>query len=224
MRLATILFLTALAIPPTTLVLTNGQRIEIEGPIQQENGRITFRKAGGALYSIPLTEIDAEATRAASNPPTIVRPDGEKKLKVSAEERRRLLAELANNHSGRPASAEQQTMPEVPEREPREPATPKTSSEEWGWRHTARGYEEGVRRAQENLDLLLDRRDQLRSQISGFVSLGYKPTQFTYQTRELLRTEEQIPYAELELRRAQRAWADFREDARKQGILPGWLR
>ena len=224
MRLATILFLTALTIPPTTLVLTSGHRIDIEGPIQEENGKVIFRQAGGALYTIPLAEIDVEATRLASNPPTVVRPEQAKRLKVSAEERRRLLAELSNNHSGVPASAEQQTIPEPAPREPREPATPKVNNEEWSWRQQARAYEEGVRRAQENLDLLLDRRDQLRSQISGFLSLGYKPTQFTYQTRQLLLTEEQIPYAELEVRRAERLWADFRDDARRQGILPGWLR
>jgi len=37
-------------------------------------------------------------------------------------------------------------------------------------------------------------------------------------------TLDQIPAAELEVTRAERANAQFRDDARKQGILPGWLR
>ena len=87
-----------------------------------------------------------------------------------------------------------------------------------------RAYEEGVRRAQENLQLLLDRAEQLENEIRGFLSLGYTPRQFTYQTTILASVREQIPHAELQVQRAQRALEQFREDARRQGVMPGWLR
>ena len=98
------------------------------------------------------------------------------------------------------------------------------SEDEWSWRRTARGHEEAVRRAREELQLLHDRAEQLRQQIRTFLSLGFKPNEFSYQSTELQYTVDAIPRAELEVERAQRALDQFRDDARKQGILPGWLR
>ena len=96
--------------------------------------------------------------------------------------------------------------------------------EESQWRMRARGHEENIRRAHEELGLLQTRAQELRDQIHSFLSLGYHPRQFTYQTTQLARTEEQIPYAQLEVTRAERAWAQFKEDARRAGVMPGWLR
>jgi len=70
----------------------------------------------------------------------------------------------------------------------------------------------------------MQRAAQLRSRIAGFLSLGYKPNQFSYDTAVLQTTLEQIPYAELEVTRAERAYTQFRDDARRQGVMPGWLR
>ncbi|MEO6487276.1 MAG: hypothetical protein ABIO78_04935 [Thermoanaerobaculia bacterium] len=81
-----------------------------------------------------------------------------------------------------------------------------------------------MRRAKEQLQLLLERARQLEFEISGLLSLGYRPRDFTYQTTELARTREQIPDAELAVTQAQRVYDQFRDDARRQGILPGWLR
>jgi hypothetical protein len=72
--------------------------------------------------------------------------------------------------------------------------------------------------------LLRDRAEMLKRQIEQFVSLGYRAHQFTYQSSELQVTLDQIPAAELEITHAERANAQFRDDARKQGIMPGWLR
>ncbi|HYU24176.1 MAG TPA: hypothetical protein VEO74_03155, partial [Thermoanaerobaculia bacterium] len=60
--------------------------------------------------------------------------------------------------------------------------------------------------------------------IAGLLSLGYKPRQFTYDSTQLEATLAQIPRAELDVERAERAYAQFKENARRQGILPGWLR
>jgi hypothetical protein len=216
-----------LAITTSTLVLRSGDRIDVQGPVQERDGVITFR-SGGTLFSMPLSEVDLEATERASarresgGEPAAAASEPPRRLRVSPEERRRLFEELAKNHSGT-----------APPRQPilEEPPPPKTEEEvtqakrdEWAWRREARSYEDAVTHAREELALLAERVQQLRSQIHAFVGLGYKPSQFTYQTTQLERTIERIPRAELEVTRAERDLARFREDARRQGIPPGWLR
>ena len=196
----------------TTLVLQSGDRLEVNGPIREENGVVTFRM-NGLLYSLPATEIASRGT--VSEPAQEAQPV--RRLAVSAEERDRRLRELEQNHAGVAAPPEQLKIT-VP------PPPPDTKHEERYWRAQAREHEESVRRAQEELALLEARIEELRWQIRGFVSVGYKPEQFTYQSTQLVRTEEQLPAAQLALTRAERAFAQFKEDARKEGILPGWLR
>jgi hypothetical protein len=202
----------------TTLILRNGMRFEVEGPIREEQARIIFRTEGN-LYSIPLADVDMDATRAAVTKAVVVTNDSGKKLKVSASERERLLRELEQNHTGKPSSSA--TGDRLPG--PREVAEP-SNRDEWSWRLAARAHEEAIRRAKENVELLRNREAALKQQIQQFFSLGYRANQFTYQSSELEITHAQIPAAELEVTRAQRENDQFREDARKQGITPGWLR
>jgi hypothetical protein len=212
MHFATLLILA------TTLVLRSGDRISAEGPITQQDGVVIFR-SGGALYSMPLSEIDEAATNAANASAEISPKPAPKPLKVSPAERMRLLKELEQNHYGKPATEQRMdTPPYIPQ------DAPGQNADEWRWRREARSYEEGVRQAKESLDLLLDRVDRLRAEIRGFVALGFKPQNFTYQTTQLAYAEEQIPSAQLYVERAQRVYDQFREDARRQGVLPGWLR
>ena len=217
--LAVLLFATATSFPQpiltTTLILRNGTRFDVEGPIREERGHIIFRS--GTLYSIPVAEVDLDATRAAVTKTVLVTVDQDRKLKVSSTERDRLLRELEQNHSGGPA----QVLDLEKVVEPREPAD---KGDEWSWRNAARAHEESVVRAKENVALLRDRAELLKRQIQQFVSLGYRAGQFSYQSTELQLTLDQIPAAELEVTRAERANAQFRDDARKQGIMPGWLR
>ena len=216
--LVTLLLLTALTIPTPTLVLRNGVRIDVDGSVRLDQGHIVFR-SGGVLYTLPSAEVDLEATRAAGSNITLVRAEEERmKLKVSREERDRLLRELERNHTGTPANTEALKTPPAP------PESRANSDDEWAWRRNAREHEEAVRRAREDLQLLYERADQLRQQIRTFAALGYKAGQFTYQTSELQLTVDSIPRAQLEVERAQRALDQFREDARKLGIMPGWLR
>lgn len=199
----------------TTLVLRSGDRLEVQGPVKEENGVVTFR-LNGQLYSMPASEI---ASRNAASEAAVEEAKEEevRRLAVSREERDRRIRELEQNHSGVPATPEQlQISPPPPRKD--------TKPEERYWRSLARQHEESVRQAQENLALLEARIEQLQMDIRGFVSLGFKPEQFTYQTKQLVRTEEQLPGARLALTRAERALAEFREDARREGILPGWLR
>ena len=215
--LAILLLVTAASISQpfvtTTLILRNGTQFEVDGPIREEGGRIIFRS--GTLYSIPLDEVDLDATRAAVTKTVLVMNGPDRKLKVSPAERDRLLRELEQNHSGGPVAAFEKVA------ESREPAS---NGDEWSWRNAARGHEEAILRAKENVALLRDRAELLKHQIEQFFALGYRANQFTYQSNELQLTLDQIPAAELEVTRAERVYAQFREDARKQGILPGWLR
>jgi hypothetical protein len=209
-----------LALTTSTLVLRSGERIPVDGSVSEENGVVVFRSAG-MLYSMPASEIDetatgAEAARAAAKPEPV------KRLRVSDEERRRLIEQLQANHAGSPPapSPAMSTPPPPPTRaEARE-----EKDLEREWRSRARAHEEAVRQAKEELQLLHDRIDKLRGEIQTFFSLGFRPHQYTYQASQLEHALAQIPRAELDITRAERAFAEFREDARKEGILPGWLR
>jgi hypothetical protein len=226
---AAIVLLTALA---STLVLRSGERIVIDGAVNYQNGRVLFRSVGGTLYSLPAQEIDQEATRTADltleASPVVETPSPEAsplatvKLRVSSEERDRRLRELEKNHSGTPAAP--QKILEAPPPPPTDAELAARKEAEWSWRRQARQYEEGVRRAQESLDLLRVRAERLQAEIRGLLSLGFRPHQFTYQTTVLETIYQQLPYAELEVARAQRAYDQFRDDARRLGVLPGWLR
>lgn len=199
-----------LTLTTSTLVLRSGDRIAVEGALREADGVYTFR-SGGLLYSLPKSEVlrVEEPTAATKENPT-------KKLRLSQEERKRLLDELEKNHSGQPPK------PQKLLDEPPPPAEP--DPDEAQWRARARAHEENLRRAHEELALLESRAEELRNQIHSLVSLGYQPRQFTYQTTQLVRTQEQIPYAQLEVTRAQRAWEQFQDEARRAGVLPGWLR
>jgi hypothetical protein len=222
--LAPLLLAAALTLPPNSaILLRSGHRLEVVGAVTEKNGQLLFRVEGGSLYSIPLSEVDVEATVAAAQPPAVVvaaAPAPPAKLKVSEDERKRLLKDLESNHSGKPAEPSK-VLAAPP---PAEPLRQLQNPEEWAWRNRARTFDEGVRQAEENLQLLTRRAEQLKSEIAGFLSLGFRPRQFTYQTTQLQYVQEQIPAAQLEVQRAKRAQEQFREDARKQGILPGWLR
>jgi hypothetical protein len=215
--LATLLLLIAVTIPTPTLILRNGAHIAVDGSVQQAEGRVVFRSAG-VLYSLALSEVDLDATRAAGMNVTQVRGDDKMKLKVSREERDRLLRELEQNHSGTPANPNGLKTP------PPSADTVANSDDEWTWRRNARAHEEAVRRAKEELQLVYDRIEALKQKIRTLTGLGYKPSQFTYDSSELQLAYDSIPRAQLEIERAQRELDQFRDDARRLGIMPGWLR
>jgi hypothetical protein len=217
MNVLLILLLTALTIPTPTLVFRGGKRLDVDGSVRVDQGRVIFR-SGGALYSVPEAEVDLTATRDAGAI-SVVKADPTMRLKVSEAERIRLLKELEQNHNGTPSTA---TLPPLPAADREQPAAP--PGDEWTWRRDAQNYEESIRRAHEELDLLTSKAEQLKAHIAGLLSLGYKPHQFTYDATVLQSTVEQIPRAELEVARAERAFAQFKENARKQGVPPGWLR
>ncbi len=205
----------------STLVLRSGHHIDIDGPWHEDHGRILFRTADGTLYSVPKDEVDLETTRAMSVPPIVAVPAAgdRSKLKVSEEEKKRLIAALEENHTGVPATERTLGVEMVPVTEPHV-----DSGDEWSWRYRARDFEERIRQAHENRDLLVARIDALKAHIVSLISLGYRPWQFSYDSTNLQNLLDQLPAADLEIKRAERAYAQFRDDARRMGILPGWLR
>jgi len=215
---ASLLLVASLSLPTSTLVLRSGDRIALDGPVTVRERTVLFH-SGGGLYSIPLEEVDLEASRSMSQSAALPVPN-RGRLKVSADERERLLRDLEENHSGTPPPAGALELPPA-----RSAAERKAeSNEEWDWRQRARSYQEAFRQAQEALDLLHQKAERLRDRINTFFVLGYKPDQFTYDTTVLAYVEEQIPNAELRVRQAQRAYDQFLDDARRQDIPPGWLR
>ena len=208
------------AIATSTLVLRSGDRIAVEGPVREDKGIVTFRM-NGLLYSVPLSEIDEVASRAA-DVASAKEAEDIRRLKVSAQERDRLLRELERNHDGQPIPPDQVLPPLPPP--PSRGEVEQQRRDERSWRQMARDHEETVRRAYEDLELLEQRIIQLQNEIRTFTNLGYTPRQFTYQTSSLILAREQLPSARLEIARAERALAQLREDARREGVLPGWLR
>jgi len=194
------------------LILHSGDRIAVDGPVREENGAIIFRSAG-LLYSVPVEEVlrVEETAHVAKEKP-------KSRLRVSEERLKQLIDELEKNHGGAGVPP-----PPLPTSKPMPKPEP-APEDEAQWRSRARAHEESVRRAQKDLALLLARVDQLQSEINTLFALGFKPRDFTYQTAQLERARERIPYAQLEVTRAERAFQQFREDARRAGVMPGWLR
>ena len=212
-----LLLITALTIQTNTLVLRNGDRIAIEGVVRVDGPQVLFR-AGGALYTIPTQDVDLDASRS-DQLPAPIQAETRGRLRVTPEERDRLLRDLEQNHSGTaPPPAPLTVVASTP------PYERQINEDEWSWRQRVHAYEENIRRAEEDVDMLENKAEALKAHIAGLLSLGFKPSQFTYDTTLLAYTVDQIPRAQLEVVRAQRQYDQFRDDARKQGVTPGWLR
>ena len=241
-----ILALTAVATPTDTITLRSGERIPVSGGVTLDGNCAVFRSAEGTLFSIPVDEIDIAATETPDNRAAaqsrertaaedqvleeLIRAAEKKSLSsrglvVSEEEKQRLLEELRKSR-GTPEPPRPYVSIYAPDSVApvSERAATTRPADEWYWRERARGYEEQVRRRREDLQMLIDKERNLSDEILGLLSLGYNGDQFSYQVLSLARTRDRIPQARLELERAERALAQFKDDARRQNILPGWLR
>ncbi|HEX6087052.1 MAG TPA: hypothetical protein VF266_21155 [Thermoanaerobaculia bacterium] len=196
-----------------TLILSSGDRLPVEGSVREENGTVIFR-SGGRLYSVA-----AEDVLRVEEDDQAPREQPKRRLRVSEERLKELIAELEKNRGGAGAPP-----PPAPAAKPLPKEPQPAAQDEAMWRSRARAHEEHIRRAQEEVALLETRVEELQAEISSLFALGFKPRDFTYQTTQLARTREAIPYAKLEVTRAQRAWDQFREEARRAGVMPGWLR
>lgn len=246
--LAAVLSVTSLAGSLHTLVLNSGEKLSVKQDVRIEEGLVIFRSDSGSLYSIPLDEIDLSRTETVNQGPRpAIAPAGPKRsadqarldldrmlaarslagreLVVSEDEKQRLIEEAARS---RGVPSEPAAFPGELESEPAPPAsgsaTTSNTRDEWYWREKSRAYQDRVTRAREELQLLADKEQRLQDEILGLLSLGYNPNQFNLQVLQLAHTRDSLPRAQLNLERAERDLARFKDDARRQGILPGWLR
>lgn len=195
-----------------TLVLQSGDRIAVEGTVREVNGAVVFR-SGGQLYSISTAEV-----LRVENGDEAPKEEPKRRLRVSEEKLKQLIADLEKNHAGAGAP-----VPPPPTAKPLPKPEPAPQDEAM-WRSQSRANEENIRRTREELSLLETRAEELQAEINSLFALGFTPRDFTYQTTQLARTRERLPWARLEVTRAERAWQQFREEARRAGVMPGWLR
>ncbi|HUF18654.1 MAG TPA: hypothetical protein VMS12_11490 [Thermoanaerobaculia bacterium] len=225
MLIPSLIFAIAAAAPCSqTLTLRTGHEIVACGPVQTAGSQTIFNGEDGKLYSLPSDEIaeirvgssvDADPSGASGDLAGANRP-----LSVSETEKARLLAHLARSR-GVPRAA----PPPLPGPPPSDREIDVSgASDERFWRERSRAVDERVRQAREELDLLLRRERKLESELLGLRALGFKDHQFSYQILQLQFTRDSKDRARLEIVRAEREQFQFREDARKEGILPGWLR
>jgi hypothetical protein len=224
------------AAPSVVLILRDGSRIEAVGRIEHQGARLTFRNRAGVLYSIPAAEVEREIsgeeaataiTKGAvvANAEEVPRAEKPSLTELAGrkltDDKEKLLRQIEQNHSGTPA-------PPAAREESRRPVDSGVETarnrDEWAWRRETRFHEEALRRAQEDLTALQVREQRLEDEILSLTSLGYRPRQFSYQLSELVHVREQLEPARLEVARAKRALDEFMDDARRQDILPGWLR
>lgn len=206
------------------LSLHTGHEIVVCGPVQNAGAQTIFIGEDGKLYSLPSDEIAAirEARLAeTSGPDSSGNGGATRPLSVSEVEKARLLERLARSRGVRGSTPIQQPMPtEQSDRE----IEVSGGSDEREWRQRSRAVDERVRQAHEELDLLLRREQKLEDELLSLRALGFKDRQFGYQILQLQHTRDSMDGARLEIVRAEREQFQFREDARKEGILPGWLR
>ena len=236
---AALLLATTLVAHPSALILKSGDRIDVTGDLRV-NGQSVVFTSNGRLFSLPLSEIDVDATNYSSTAPIVVTPASRPseppagpRMRYSKEERDRILRELENRKMDPKELAEAKRISAA-----RASSTPLMSTvdvsapvdreaqkrEERDWRQQSHFYEEQVRQRREDLELLKSRIQRLEDEVLSLLSLGYKPEQFSYQVLQLQRNREQLDAAELEVRRAERALDQFLEDARREGVPPGVLR
>jgi hypothetical protein len=198
----------------TTLILRSGDRLPVDGAVKQANGKVTFRSAG-TLYSLPAEEVARieEDTPAPEAPKETAKPAQAApvaRLRVSEDEKKRLIDALEKNHSGKtpaPPSA-------VPDQPKDAPAAEKKVDEE-ELRAQSRAYEDAVTAAKENLAALEQEEEAIERKIMSLIAMGYGPESFTYDSLQLERIRAAIPHARDGIARAEKAWADFRANNRR---------
>ncbi|MDX1583553.1 MAG: hypothetical protein R3338_08135 [Thermoanaerobaculia bacterium] len=226
--LAAASFLTS---PVEEIVLLNGAVIEVEELVRVERGRLIYADADDVLYSVRLTDVDVEATDARL-PANRRDPVPERahraeavgsplpgKLPVSEEEKQRILEEMeSRNHTGR------SSPPAIAELEPDREESVEGETDEWKWRSQARRFDRALEEAKQRLEAAKQRERELNDLLLFFAGSTGDATNYSYLAYQLSDLRSLIPRLETAVRNAEKARAQFLNDARRQGIPPGWLR
>lgn len=212
--------------------LTSGETIEIDAQPVADGRRVIF-KVKGRAYSLPadmIAEIgpipgdDRGTNRAGEDAAT-------HRLRVDRESVAQRFGALSRAETEAEAKARGETPPPAPPQNLPAPVTQPPprhdvpdEREERYWRGRARALHEGVLQATETLELLTRRERRLNDEILGLLALGHPESHLGRQAWQLQNTRDAIEAAALEIKRARRALADFEEEARREGVYPGWIR
>lgn len=214
--------------PVKVLILQSGHRIEIQGDVIEQRGKAVFRNLNGVAYSLPISEIDIDATlgRSSATGDSSTKPEAaevsSKKIKVSEEEKKALLEKLSQNHSGQ-APSESEAAPSTDRPAPGSVRSERGGGDEDSWRQRARNARENVRAAQDRLQTLEDQEQRLELQVRAL--MGMSDTEgFASLVRQLEDTRTMSGQARDRVAAAQRDMLALEEEARVKDILPGWLR
>ncbi|MHB0970464.1 MAG: hypothetical protein ACYC7A_17910 [Thermoanaerobaculia bacterium] len=208
------------------LVLRTGERIAISGEPRRDGDTIVFRSRSGALYSIAASDVDEKATLAAAETlqDTSTRSVLPKRLKGDAATKKRLLADLSKSR-GTPVAPPPLPPPSAPGDAAADAAKEKAlAAEEETWRRNARALDERVASAEARVEYLAEREKAVNDEILAMLALGHPQEHLGLQVRDLQDTKSFLEQARRDLEAAKQERARFQDDARRQGILPGWLR
>ena len=214
------------------LRLTSGETIIVDEEPVIEGRRVIF-KVDGRAFSLSRELVESIGPADDSDKPAAEAPaDREpQQLRVDAERASRLFEALSRPAAEAGAAERGETPPPRPEQNLPAPVThppPRTDvpheREESYWRARSRSFHENLIQARETLALLTRRERRLNDEILGMLALGYDESYLGRQAWQLQNTRDDIEFAALEIKRAERALADFQAEARREGVYPGWLR
>ena len=218
---------------PSELVLHDGGTIPIREIVVVENDRLLYRDALGTLYSIPLHEVDLEGTTDPHRKPVTRRSQAvsttDRKpplpaLRVSAEEKERILHDLEKN-ARQAVPLERSTEPQSAKGPLDDLERPTEAVEdESEWREQARRLRNRIDDSRSSLEEARRRERELNDFILFVAGSSGNADGYARYVAELADVRENIPRLETALKRAEEAYSSFTELARRRGILPGWLR
>lgn len=213
---------------PQFIVLRSGERIAVSGELRREGDRVIFRSRSGALYSLPASDIDEEPTARAASPQPASAAGAEpqkpatRKLRGDEATKRKLLADLAKSRGTpvqpAPPTATPQAIPAAAAA-----ADAEKKSEE-SWRRRSLTIEANLKIAQDRVRYLEARIRDLDDEVRALLVLGNAPDTISRQVVELQDTKARLERAETDLKSAEAERAAFQDEARRAGVLPGWLR
>lgn len=222
---------------PYRVVRTDGAVVVLAGPPERK-GRVFVGKlaADGLLVSLPVAEVDEAATERENRTAHVpAEPDvpawakgprptpalgSRVALKATREQAERTLASASGTaKESAPAPAAESDRPD--ESRPRRDARPTDLSGrgEAHWRALAGRARDRLEEAEERLASASARREAVDRAGPGVGGYGVETW-----ARQVLRLRDAEAEARREIERARAAIEDLREEARKAGAWPGWLR
>lgn len=215
---------------PHTLVLRNGAgTIPIREIVAVRDGRVLYRDRSGVLYSIPAKDVDLDASADSKlgsatdeTKPSSAKTPRARPLALTPEERERLVREFERTARPGKPPAPIETADSTTETRPA--TKKKTSHGEEYWRSRSLRLQASVQRATKALADAKQHEQDLTDQLLFFAGTSGDATKYSYLVKELADTRDRIPRLQKAVESAQSDLEAFMDEARRQNVLPGWLR